>query len=89
MPLIVPRERLLEANGLRATAMSGGEIAGPVIAGLLIAGVGPGWALAIDAATFAVSALFLLAAAAAGGRARARRRRSSPTCARAGACSAR
>jgi hypothetical protein len=60
MPLIVPREQLLEANGLRATAMSAGEIAGPVIAGLLIAGVGPGWAIALDAATFAVSALLLL-----------------------------
>jgi predicted MFS family arabinose efflux permease len=59
LPSIVPPERLLEANGLRATALSGGEIAGPVIAGLLIAGVGPGWAIAIDAASFAVSALFL------------------------------
>jgi predicted MFS family arabinose efflux permease len=59
LPAIVPADRLLEANGIRSTAMSGGEIAGPVIAGLLIAGVGPGWAIAIDAATFAVSALFL------------------------------
>jgi hypothetical protein len=59
-PMVVPRERLMEANGLRATAMSAGEIAGPVIAGLLIAGVGPGWALGLDAATFAASALFLL-----------------------------
>src|SRR3954447_1001066 len=33
MPQIVPRGQLLEANGLRATAMSAGEIAGPVIAG--------------------------------------------------------
>jgi hypothetical protein len=39
--------------------MSGGEIAGPVIAGVLIATVGAGWALAIDAASFAISALFL------------------------------
>jgi MFS family permease len=60
-PAIVPRERLMEANGLRATVMSGGEIAGPVIAGLLIAGVGPGWALALDAVTFAASAAFLFA----------------------------
>jgi MFS family permease len=59
MPAIVPAERLQEANGVRATALSGGEIAGPAIAGVLIAGVGPGWALAIDAVTFAVSALFL------------------------------
>ena len=59
MPAIVPAERLQEANGVRATALSGGEIAGPAIAGVLIAGFGAGWALAIDAATFAVSALFL------------------------------
>ena len=59
LPAIVPPERLMEANGVRATAMSGGEIAGPVIAGVLVATVGAGWALAIDAATFAVSALFL------------------------------
>jgi hypothetical protein len=60
-PLIVPREQLLEANGLRATVMSAGEIAGPVIAGVLIAGIGPGWALGLDALTFAASAAFLLA----------------------------
>jgi MFS family permease len=59
LPAIVPADRLQEANGVRATALSGGEIAGPVIAGVLIAGFGAGWALAIDAATFAISALFL------------------------------
>jgi MFS family permease len=59
LPAIVPPERLQEANGVRATAMSGGEIAGPAVAGVLIAAVGPGWALAVDAATFAVSAVFL------------------------------
>ena len=59
MPAVVPAERLQEANGIRATAMSGGEIVGPAIAGVLIAAVGPGWALATDAATFALSALLL------------------------------
>jgi MFS family permease len=59
VPAVVPPERLQEANGLRATVMSGGEIAGPALAGVLIASVGPGWALAIDAATFAISAAFL------------------------------
>jgi MFS family permease len=60
IPAIVPADQLQQANGVRATALSGGEIAGPAIAGLLIAGLGPGWALAIDAATFAVSAMFLV-----------------------------
>jgi MFS family permease len=59
LPAIVPAERLQEASAVRATALSGGEIIGPAIAGVLIAGVGPGWALAVDAATFAVSALLL------------------------------
>ncbi|MDA0161243.1 MFS transporter [Solirubrobacter ginsenosidimutans] len=59
LPAIVPPERLQEANGVRATVLSGGEIAGPVLAGVLIATVGPGWALALDACTFAASAAFL------------------------------
>jgi predicted MFS family arabinose efflux permease len=59
VPTIVPPEDLQRANGLRATAMASGEIAGPLVAGLLVVTSGPGWALAIDAATFAVSAAFL------------------------------
>ena len=60
VPVIVPAGRLQEANGVRATALSGGEIVGPALAGVLIAAVGAGWAMAIDALTFVVSALFLL-----------------------------
>lgn len=60
LPLVVPAERLQEANGARATAMSAGEILGPVVAGVLVATVGAGWALGIDAATFLVSATLLL-----------------------------
>jgi predicted MFS family arabinose efflux permease len=59
LPVVIDRDRLQQANGLRATAMAGGEIAGPVIGGVLIAAVGPGWALAVDAASFAVSAALL------------------------------
>jgi predicted MFS family arabinose efflux permease len=59
MPTVVAPELLQQANGLRVTAMSGGEIVGPALAGVLIASVGPGWALAIDGATFGVSAAFL------------------------------
>ena len=35
-------ERLQQANGVRATAMSAGEIGGPVLAGVLVAAVGAG-----------------------------------------------
>ena len=59
LPAIVPPEQLQQANGLRATAMSAGEIGGPVLAGVLVAVVGAGWALAVDAATFGLSALLL------------------------------
>jgi MFS family permease len=59
LPAVVPPERLQPANGLRATVMSGGEIVGPALAGVIVAAAGAGWALAVDAATFAVSALFL------------------------------
>jgi MFS family permease len=59
LPAVVAPEHLQQANGLRATAMSGGEIVGPALAGVLVASAAPGWALAIDAATFAVSAAFL------------------------------
>jgi predicted MFS family arabinose efflux permease len=59
LPAVVAPERLQEANGLRATAMAAGEIAGPLVAGVLVAATSPGWALGIDAATFAVSAALL------------------------------
>jgi hypothetical protein len=39
--------------------MASAGIAGSVVSGILVAGVGAGWALAIDATTFAVSAFFL------------------------------
>lgn len=60
LPAIVAPEQLQQANGVRATLMSAGEIGGPVLAGVLVAAVGAGWALAVDAATFGVSALLLL-----------------------------
>ena len=70
-PRSSPPERLQQANGVRATAMSAGEIGGPVLAGVLVAAVGAGWALAVDAATFARQR------AAAGRRARAAARASA------------
>jgi MFS family permease len=61
MPAVVSSERLLQANALRGLSEAVGRIAGPALAGVLVVGVGPGWALAADAATFAVSAAFLAA----------------------------
>jgi MFS family permease len=59
MPAVVSAERLQQANALRGLTEAIGRIAGPALAGVLVVGVGPGWALAVDAGTFGVSALFL------------------------------
>jgi predicted MFS family arabinose efflux permease len=59
LPLVVAPEHLQQANGLRATAASSGEIIAPALAGVIVASAGAGWAFAIDSATFAVSAMFL------------------------------
>lgn len=59
LPEVVDAGQLQEANGLRATAQAAGEIAGPLIAAGLVVVADPGWALAIDGATFGLSALFL------------------------------
>src|SRR5688500_4251042 len=60
VPQLVSAARLQEANGLLSLTSSGFEVVGPVIAGILVATVGPGWPLGIDALTFLVSAAFLL-----------------------------
>jgi predicted MFS family arabinose efflux permease len=59
LPEVVPPDELQPANALRATAVSTGEIVGPLLAGVLVAAAGAGWAMAVDAATFAVSAVCL------------------------------
>jgi predicted MFS family arabinose efflux permease len=60
LPEVVPPEQLQPANALRSSGASAGEILGPLIAGVLVATAGAGWAIAADAATFAASAACLL-----------------------------
>jgi predicted MFS family arabinose efflux permease len=60
LPEVVPPEQLQPANALRSSGASAGEILGPLIAGVLVATAGAGWAIAADAATFALSAACLL-----------------------------
>jgi MFS family permease len=60
VPSIVSGARLQEANALINLSRSAGKVAGPALAGVLLALGTPGWALAIDALNFAVSATFLL-----------------------------
>lgn len=49
---LVGRDELANAVALNSTLFNVGRIAGPAIAGLLIAGVGSGWCFAINAASF-------------------------------------
>jgi MFS family permease len=58
-PMTVSAPRLQEANALRGMSTGLTMLAGPALAGILIVSAGPGYALAIDAASFGVSALYL------------------------------
>ena len=66
--------RLQQANALRNIAWSGAQIAGPAFAGVLVAAGGGAFAVAVNAATFGVSALCMVAVRT---RPRAARERSS------------
>jgi MFS family permease len=59
IPQTVRSERLQEANALIALTRSTANVAGPALAGVLIAVAGSGEAIAVDAATFVFSALCL------------------------------
>jgi predicted MFS family arabinose efflux permease len=58
-PLTVSPERLQQANALRGMSMAFAGVTGYALSGILTASVGPGYALAIDAASFGFSAVFL------------------------------
>lgn len=60
VPQVVSEPRLQEANALLSLSWSVGKVIGPALAGVLLALGDPGWALAADSLTFAVSACFLL-----------------------------
>lgn len=56
---LVGRERLVEANSLQASANSVAGLAGPVLAGLLVATIGAPLAVAVDAVAFLTSAMLI------------------------------
>jgi len=60
VPQLVPAPRLQDGYALLNFSRSAGHFAGPALAGIVLALGSPGDALAIDAATFAVSAACLL-----------------------------
>jgi MFS family permease len=59
VPETISSARLQQANALLATTTSACTVLGPVVAGVLVATMGPGWAIAADAFTFFLSAMFL------------------------------
>jgi len=59
VPQLVPREHLQPANALLSFSRSGLNIIGPTVAALLVASVGPGWALAADALSWLVAAALI------------------------------
>lgn len=61
IPQTVPPDRLQEANALLGFTRSVASVAGPAIAGILIALGSPGDAIALDALTFALSTACLIA----------------------------
>jgi MFS family permease len=60
VPQTVPEEMVQDAQAANSIVETVAEFAGPALATVFVLGVGAGWAFAFDAATFLVSALFLL-----------------------------
>jgi predicted MFS family arabinose efflux permease len=58
-PMTVSKERLQQANALRGLSMSSAGLVGLAAGGAVVTVAGPGWALVVDAASYAVSAWFL------------------------------
>lgn len=59
VPQTVPEELIQEANALNNLTQTIAEFAGPALATALVLTVGTGWAFAVDAGTFLLSALLL------------------------------
>jgi hypothetical protein len=59
LPQTVPEAEIQEAQGLSSLSNNIGEFAGPALATALVLGLGAGWAFALDAVTFLLSAALL------------------------------
>jgi MFS family permease len=55
IPEVVSAPRLSQANALDGLTISIGTVAGPAVAGVVVAATSPGWAIVADAITYAVS----------------------------------
>lgn len=57
VPQTVPAPLLVEANAVNRVGSHGATMAGAAVGGVVVAAVGPGWALAADAASFLLAGL--------------------------------
>ncbi|WP_433723594.1 MFS transporter [Actinoplanes sp. CA-051413] len=57
VPQLIPADIRQQANALNRLFFNGAYIVGAPLGGILVAGVGPGWGIAVDAAAFALSAI--------------------------------
>ena len=58
VPQTVPEPMIQQANALLRLALNAANVFGAALGGVLVAAAGPGWAIAIDAASFGAGALF-------------------------------
>lgn len=60
VPQLVPRASLQQANALLSLTRNGLTVIGPSLGAFLVVTSGPGWALAVDALTWAIAAALLV-----------------------------
>ncbi|HYT52008.1 MAG TPA: MFS transporter, partial [Gaiellaceae bacterium] len=60
LPSLVDREQLVEGNAKLQTTVSTAQVAGPSLAGVLIAAITAPYAIILDAASFVVSTAFMI-----------------------------
>jgi MFS family permease len=59
VPQIVAGTDIRRANSMLSTSRSVAKIAGPAVAGILVATIGGGWGIGLDAASFIVAAAYM------------------------------
>jgi predicted MFS family arabinose efflux permease len=59
VPQTVPPDMIQQANALLRIVLNSTAVVGAALGGILVVAFGPGWAIAIDAATFGLGALFV------------------------------
>jgi len=57
VPQTVPADERQQANALNRLFFSGAAVVGAPVAGVVVAGVGPGWGIVVDATTFVLAGI--------------------------------